>query len=104
MVTAVAQRPRSGRNTPPRAQPPSGTRARAARKTPAPTNVVPLRDGDQHRKNRSNYTCRHCGGAWFDAVVTLDRANLRPGVAMTYDGARPTAKCHQCGREARFDE
>lgn len=92
----------SGRRKPTRA----GTAAieQAKRNQREADNVVPLRPGDQHREKVSNMLCRHCGCPWWIAVVTLDRDSRKPTGAITNgrDGP-PIVKCHQCGREPRFD-
>lgn len=70
----------------------------------ADANVVPLRPGDQQRVKRSNMLCRHCGCPWWIAVVTIDRDDHTPGAVMTNGlNGPPVVKCHQCGREPRFD-
>lgn len=78
---------------------------RAKRNQREAENVVALRPGDQQRVKRSNMLCRHCGCPWWDAAVTLDRDTRKPGNAMCGEAGRgrPIVKCHQCGREPRFD-
>lgn len=73
------------------------------RRTPAGKKadgkVVPLRPGDLSRPKKMR--CRHCGGEWFDAVISIDRDHPpRPIGVHVVGGYAPAPKCHDCGREA----